>query len=250
MKKLLLIVIALTFGWGVKAQCPLQTAYDFTATDLHGERINLFDILDGGQYVLIDFFFTTCGPCIQSAPNMVESYALFGCNQHDVFFIEIDEGDNEEACLNWVNRFGVEYPTISGNWGGTAICTHYGIESFPTVILIAPDRSIVINDLWPLDNVQNIITALENQGLQQHDCNTDSNESISTTLNVSPNPANDFVTLKGEDLGTVRVYNALGQLVDEFKTEGQELTISTTRYGNGVYFLKTNETTLRFVITH
>jgi len=35
-----------------------QTAVDFTATDFNGVEHNLFDILDGGQYVCIDFFYT------------------------------------------------------------------------------------------------------------------------------------------------------------------------------------------------
>lgn len=41
------------------SQTPLTEAVDFTATDTHGQEWNLFEILDGGQYVLIDFFFTT-----------------------------------------------------------------------------------------------------------------------------------------------------------------------------------------------
>ena len=58
------------------------------------------------------------------------------------------------------------------------------------------------------------------------------------------------MTLNGENLGTVRVYNALGQKVEEFETNGSELRINTTGYENGVYFVKTNETTLRFVVRH
>ncbi len=41
------------------AQTPLTTAVDFTATDFEGNEFNLFEILDGGQYVVIDFFGTT-----------------------------------------------------------------------------------------------------------------------------------------------------------------------------------------------
>lgn len=170
MKRVLFLMIAVALGWGVKAQCPLTTAVDFTATDVHGTEVHLFDILDGGQYVLIDFFFTTCGPCQQVTPKIVSSYYSFGCNMHDVFYMEIASGDSHQACLNWVNNYGVEYPTISGVEGGTQICNQYGIGSYPTIILIAPDHSIVIRDLWPVANVQTIITALENQGLEQHDC--------------------------------------------------------------------------------
>ncbi len=170
MKKIFTFVFAIALGFNVFAQCPITTAVDFTATDVHGTEVHLFDILAGGQYVLIDFFFTTCGPCQQAVPKIVESYYSFGCNQHDVYYIEIATGDSETACLNWVNTYGVEYPTISGAAGGTSICSSYGIQAYPTVILIAPSHDIVIQDLWPISNAQTVITALENHGIQQYEC--------------------------------------------------------------------------------
>ena len=170
MKKFFTLVLALAIGFGLKAQCPLTTAVDFTATDCHGTEVHLFDILDGGQYVLVDFFFTTCGPCQQATPKIVESYYAMGCNMHDVFYMEISDRDGDAACQNWANTYGVEYPTIGGPAGGGSICNTYQIGAFPTVILIAPDRQIIIQDLWPINNAQSIITALEAQGLQQHDC--------------------------------------------------------------------------------
>ena len=183
MKKLITLILALAIGFGLKAQCPLTQAVDFTATDVHGTEVHLFDILDGGQYVLIDFFFTTCGPCQQATPKVVESYYAMGCNMHDVFYMEIATGDSDAACLNWVNTYGVEYPTISGAAGGTGICNQYQIPAYPTLIVIAPDHSIVIQDLWPINNAQTIITTLEGLGLQQHDCNTPSyNPQVSITV--------------------------------------------------------------------
>ena len=89
MKKVFTLLLALAFGFGLKAQCPLTQAVDFTATDVHGTEVHLFDILDGGQYVLVDFFFVNCGPCQQATPKVVESYYAMGCNQHDVYYIEI-----------------------------------------------------------------------------------------------------------------------------------------------------------------
>ena len=65
-----------------------------------------------------------------------------------------------------------------------------------------------------------------------------------------PNPVNDFVTLKGESLGTVCVYNTLGQVMDEFEANGNELRINTAGYENGIYFVKANEKTVKFVVKH
>ena len=164
-------MLALAIGFGLKAQCPLTEAVDFDAVDCHGTQVNLFDILDGGQAVLIDFFFTTCGPCQQATPKIVESYYAMGCNMHDVFYMEISPSDGDAACQNWASNYGVEYPTIGTNGSGNLICSQYGIQQYPTVILIMPNRQIVIQDLWPINNAQTVISALEQHGLQQHDCN-------------------------------------------------------------------------------
>ncbi len=170
MKKVFTLILALTLGFGLKAQCPYTEAIDFTATDVHGTQVHLFDILDSGQAVLIDFFFTTCGPCQQATPKIAQSYTAMGCNMYDVFYMEIATGDSDAACLTWVNNYGIEYPTISGTGGGTSICSQYGIGQYPTVILIMPNHQIVIQDLWPINNAQTIISQLEAHGLQQHDC--------------------------------------------------------------------------------
>ena len=173
MKKLFTLFLALAIGFALKAQCPLTQAIDFTATDCHGTEIHLFDILDSGQAVLIDFFFANCGPCQQATPKVVESYYAMGCNMYDVFYMEISDRDSDAVCQNWCQTYGVEYPTISGAAGGSTICgaSMYNIPAFPTVILIMPNHQIVIQDLWPINNAQTIISALEQHGLQQHDCN-------------------------------------------------------------------------------
>ena len=132
MKKLFTIMFALVMGVNVFAQCPLTNAVDFTATDCHGTEINLFEILDGGQYVLIDFFYTNCGPCNQACPKVVEAYELLGCNQNEIFFMEITPSDNDQVCLNWCEQYGVEYPTIGTSSIGSQICSDYGIEYYPT----------------------------------------------------------------------------------------------------------------------
>ena len=58
MKKFLLLVglFVATLSY---AQTPLTTAVDFTGTDFNGNEFNLFEILDAGQYVVVDFFGTT-----------------------------------------------------------------------------------------------------------------------------------------------------------------------------------------------
>jgi len=72
-----------------------------------------------------------------------------------------------------------------------------------------------------------------------------------TTFSLAPNPANGFVTIKGENMGLVNIYNTLGQKVEYHFAESDELIIPTSQYPNGIYFARTaNGQTKRFVIAH
>ena len=62
MKKSSLTLISMLLLMSLNAQTTLTTAVDFTVTDVHGNTHTLFDYLADGKHVVIDFFFTTCGP--------------------------------------------------------------------------------------------------------------------------------------------------------------------------------------------
>lgn len=59
MKKLGFIIVLFIFSTGLFAQTSLDTAQNFTVKDIYGNTFKLFDILDDGKIVVIDFFATT-----------------------------------------------------------------------------------------------------------------------------------------------------------------------------------------------
>jgi thiol-disulfide isomerase/thioredoxin len=167
MRKLLLAVLVLV-GLQTQAQTNLTTAVDFTVTDIHGDTHNLFNYLDNGKHVIVDCFFTTCGPCIASVPTLNQAYTDYGCNTGEIIFISIDNGESDAAVLQYENDYGGLLPSVSGNdGGGNAVISAYGISAYPTVVLIAPDRTILEQDIFP---VSNITTALPNAGLNMASC--------------------------------------------------------------------------------
>jgi hypothetical protein len=59
MKKVLRLALVMFAALSMNisyGQTPLTEAVDFTATDIEGNEWNLFEVLDAGQYVLIDFW--------------------------------------------------------------------------------------------------------------------------------------------------------------------------------------------------
>lgn len=83
--------------------------------------------------------------------------------------LEIDKGDNKQAVISWGKTYGVKYPAVSGtDGGGNTVCSNFGITGFPSVRLIAPDKSIVLSAYFPTG----VDAKLKSLGIQKHVCNS------------------------------------------------------------------------------
>ncbi|PLW93062.1 MAG: hypothetical protein C0592_07605 [Marinilabiliales bacterium] len=251
MKKFLSVfVLSLSLSFALNAQTPLTTAVDFTATDVHGTSHTLFTYLDAGKYVLIDFFYVTCPYCQATAPDCNASYEHFGCNTGDVIFLGVDLGDSDAQVLAFDNTYGVNYPCISGDAGGSGICSTYGISAYPTYILIAPNHSIVEQDMWPYnESISN--TTLEGHGITPMSCPVSIEELENETNLISglyPNPAKDNATLTFySEAGSqyrIEIFNTTGQLVysqqlyEVAKNAEYKVNVNTESLANGTYSLR------------
>ena len=227
-------------------------APDFVAVDCNGNEVHLYDILDSGQYVFVDFFHYTCGPCRELMPFVEESYYYYGCNDKDVFYMEISS-DNSSLCMQWIEEFDVEYPTISKEDGGGEIRSVYRIPGDPFFMLIAPDRSIVLSSWYnfDFDDFQSIVDAFAPFDIQVYQCYHDVEEESEANYELFPNPADTFVNLSVKGSSLVQIYNALGQLTDSFVVENQQVKMETDNYPEGLYFIQVNGKAFgKFVVKH
>ena len=85
--------------------------------------------------------------------------------------INVDDGEDNAACIQYNETNNIPFPTLSGiEGGGDAIGNTYGISALPTYILIAPNHDIVVQDIWPASSVTNFINAFESNGVEQSEC--------------------------------------------------------------------------------
>jgi len=85
--------------------------------------------------------------------------------------VNTDGSEGNAACIQYNESHDIPFPTLSGSEGnGSSIGSTYGITALPTYILIAPDHSIVVNDIWPVPGVQTFISAFEGQGIMEASC--------------------------------------------------------------------------------
>ncbi|GAB1404995.1 hypothetical protein MASR1M74_21740 [Lentimicrobium sp.] len=163
-KSILLLLFSIIFISisGVNAQVGIDTAADFTVKDLEGNLHHLYEYLDEDKLVVIDFFTTTCGPCQKYASEISASYEYFGCNAGNVIYLGINWGSDNEQVAVFDSLWGVHFPSISGQQGGgNSVVELYEVMSYPSVILIAPDRSILHPYIWPpqQDTINSLVYA-------------------------------------------------------------------------------------------
>lgn len=175
MKKILTLVFALLLSIGVSAQTQLTEAVNFEATAHNGEKIELFDILDGDQYALIYFYYST-GPAQVKAPitSLVDAYYSLGCNSEDIYFMEVSDKDHNQSTDEWISTYKVPFPTIHTETKGDtgdSITAKYQVTQWPTVILIAPDRKIVLQDIYPITSAEDLVKQLTtNYEIEEKPC--------------------------------------------------------------------------------
>lgn len=153
---LLLCLIGLTQS--VQAVLPDgSVAKDFTVTDLNGQTWNLFDLLDEGKTVYLEFSATWCGPCwnYHNGNHLKNLWSSYGPNATDevfVIFIEADlstntnclygpQGCNSSTQGDWVT--GTPFPITDLNSSNGGIASDYQITYYPTIYSICPQTKKV-----------------------------------------------------------------------------------------------------------
>lgn len=255
MKKVLLSIVgALSFTFAsaqLQNYSVGQTAPDFTVTDVHGGTHTLYDITSGGQYVLIDFFFVTCGPCQATAPTVTSFYQKYGCNEGDVYVISIDNGYSTNDVLGFESQFAGpnSNPAVSGNdGGGNAVNSTYGPQAYPTVVLIGPDNKFISTDIWPIGSIADLENAFPSGALTEMSCATGiaDNGFQTEVTGVYPNPAVETANVEFS-LGqasevSFEIVDMLGKKVEviaatTYDAGANTVTIPVTELPAGNYFV-------------
>lgn len=154
----LVLALALLSSSHLRAQLqPGDWATPFTLNSIDGEEQRLYDFLADGKPVIMVMSAAWCAPCWALHTSGVleeiwETHGPGGSDEVRILFVEADPNTSFEQLTgqegpsqgNWV--MGTPFPMIDVET--FQLPAAYGLQAFPTVVLICPDMRVQFPQLW------------------------------------------------------------------------------------------------------
>ncbi|HTK73987.1 MAG TPA: TlpA disulfide reductase family protein, partial [Gemmataceae bacterium] len=122
---------------GIDSPLVGQAAFVFRGETLDGQRFNLAE--HKGRFVVLDFWATWCGPCMQSLPMIEE--VVKECADQDVRLFAVNMEEQPDQIKAVLERHKMKFPVVLDRDG--AVAARYAVTAIPQTVLIDREGKIV-----------------------------------------------------------------------------------------------------------
>ena len=179
-------------------------------------------------------------------------------NNLDFYAIEVEALYGEKSSVKAVKLLSTDFATPQGfsatlnghdvemTWTGTEGADKYNIYRNGILIATAEEAEFVDNTLTINDMYCYQVSAVYGNyesALTLPSCITYNGENIhelESAFMVMPNPVNDYVTISGNDINSVAIYNNIGVMVERYDVDGSSIKVDMKHYNSGLYLIMIN----------
>ncbi|WP_299902186.1 TlpA disulfide reductase family protein [uncultured Aquimarina sp.] len=117
---------------------------DFELPNTSGELVKLSDIK--GKYVLVEFWASWCGPCIEDNPKLVKTYNTYKEKGFEIIGVSLDT--NKKHWLKAIEKGNLPWMNVGDMKGSkTEVAQIYGVNGIPDNFLMDEQGIIVAKTL-------------------------------------------------------------------------------------------------------
>jgi peroxiredoxin len=129
----------------------------FDEKDVAGKPLSLTNYL--GKVVLIDFWATWCGPCVNELPKVLKAYEKYHAKGFEIVGISLD--DNAQKLTAFTKEKNMAWQQFfDGQGWQNKLAVKYGVHSIPATYLLDGEGKIIGKDLRGDDLEQAVAKAL------------------------------------------------------------------------------------------
>ena len=119
---------------------------DIDMLDKEGNTVNLSDVINPGQYTLLEIWASWCGPCRGGIPHLKDAYSAYHAKGFDIVSVSIDA--NKEQWKKALEQEQMAWLQVCDKGEGFDgfIVKKYGISGVPSSFLIDPQGKIILTN--------------------------------------------------------------------------------------------------------
>lgn len=123
-----------------------KMAMDFTQNDTLDNPIRFSSFK--GQYVLIDFWASWCGPCRAENPNVVRVFNKFKDKNFHIVGVSLDRANQKDKWIKAIHDDKLAWTQVSDlKFWDNEVAKQYGIKAIPQNLLVNPEGIIIAKNL-------------------------------------------------------------------------------------------------------